>query len=129
MNPVSEFGGGGFLSTPTDLATWVKAFYGGSLLPGPYLDDLARNSQPDPLPTRDPGDRIRSQRYGLGTWISETRFGRSFGHGGYFPGYLSGAIYFQEPDLAVAIQTNMVAESLDLSLTILDIAEAYVAGS
>ena len=62
----------------------------------------------------------------LGTWISETPFGRAYGHGGYFPGYLSGAMYFDGADLAVAIQTNKVVGTLDLSLAMLDVAEAFM---
>ena len=129
MNPVSEFGGGGFISTPTDLATWARAFYGGSLLPGPYLENLTREAQPDPFPTEDPGNRILAQNYGLGTWITDTPFGRAFGHGGYFPGYLSGVAFFEGPNLAAAIQTNQVVGDLDLSLTLLDMVEAFVEGS
>lgn len=124
MNPVSEFGGGGFVSNPSDLTRWARVHFGGGLLEEPYLDEVTRDPAPDPFPTPDPEGRARSQSYGLGAWIMETDDGRGFGHGGYFPGYLSSLIYFEASEIAVALQTNRVAD-VDLSLPSIEIVEIF----
>ena len=48
-----------------------------------------------------PGDR-----YGLGVQIRQTEFGETYGHGGWFPGYLSEMEYFPEQHVAIAVQIN-----------------------
>jgi D-alanyl-D-alanine carboxypeptidase len=45
-------------------------------------------------------------RYGLGVIIRQTPLGVSYGHSGFFPGYLTEAAYFPDLRVSVAVQIN-----------------------
>lgn len=100
VNPQMEWTGGGFASTPGDLARWAKDMYEarafnrkmvGEMLNG--VDATGRGGGKD-------------AKYGLACQIRKTEFGISYGHGGWFPGYLSEMEYFPDYKIAVAIQFN-----------------------
>jgi D-alanyl-D-alanine carboxypeptidase len=99
FHPQTEWTGGGLFSNSQDLARWAKALYEGRALPHPYLDELlgsvAEIESEDPTPA-----------YGLGVFIGEGELGRTYGHGGFFPGYNSRMLYYPEHGLAVAMQIN-----------------------
>jgi D-alanyl-D-alanine carboxypeptidase len=46
----------------------------------------------------------RGDKYGLGVQIRESPWGVSYGHGGWFPGYLSEMEYFPDHKVAIAVQ-------------------------
>ena len=48
----------------------------------------------------------RGDKYGLGVQIRESAWGVSYGHGGWFPGYLSEMEYFPSKRVAIAVQIN-----------------------
>jgi D-alanyl-D-alanine carboxypeptidase len=48
----------------------------------------------------------RETKYGLGAIIRKTQVGTSYGHSGFFPGYMTDMAYFPEHKVAVAIQVN-----------------------
>jgi D-alanyl-D-alanine carboxypeptidase len=48
----------------------------------------------------------RETRYGLGAIIRKTPTGVSYGHSGFFPGYMTDMMYFPEQKVAVAVQVN-----------------------
>ncbi len=97
INPQFEWAGGGFASTTEDLARWAKALYEGEAFDPELLDAML-----DGVPARlGPG-----VTYGLGVIIQETPLGTSYGHSGFFPGYLTQMAYFPEQRLAVAVQVN-----------------------
>ena len=48
----------------------------------------------------------RETRYGLGVIIRKTAAGTSYGHSGFFPGYMTDMMYFPEQKIAVAVQVN-----------------------
>ena len=98
INPQLEWTGGGYASTSQDLARWAKMMYEGkafdaSLLPQ-MLDGVAA-----PMLGRE-------AKYGLGVIIRKTPAGTSYGHSGFFPGYLTDVMYFPEQKIAIAVQTN-----------------------
>lgn len=98
VNPQLEWTGGGWASTSQDLARWAKIMYEGKayssdLLPQ-VLDGVAA-----PMLGRD-------AKYGLGVIIRKTAAGTSYGHSGFFPGYLTDMMYFPEHRFAIAIQVN-----------------------
>jgi D-alanyl-D-alanine carboxypeptidase len=97
INPQCEWAGGGFVSTAVDLARWGQALYGGRVLSPTALETTLAG-----VPARTG----RGDRYGLGVQIRPSPWGLSYGHGGWFPGYLSEIEYFAGPRLAVAIQFN-----------------------
>jgi len=99
INPQFEWTGGGFASTAEDLARWAKALYEAKAFGRKYLDEML-----DAGPPRE--GRGGGGKYGLAVQIWQTDFGTSYGHGGWFPGYLSQMEYFPEHRFAVAIQFN-----------------------
>ena len=48
----------------------------------------------------------RDTKYGLATIIRQTPVGISYGHSGFFPGYLTDMTYFPQQKVAVAVQVN-----------------------
>ncbi|NIM49532.1 MAG: serine hydrolase [Gemmatimonadales bacterium] len=97
INPQFEWTGGGIASTAEDLARWGKALYEGrafdeSLLPV-MVDGVDARLGPN-------------TRYGLGVIIRPSPLGKSWGHSGFFPGYLTEMAYFPEHRVSVAVQLN-----------------------
>jgi D-alanyl-D-alanine carboxypeptidase len=98
INPQFEWTGGGYASTAQDLARWAKMIYEGKAF------------SPDLLPQVLDGVSApmlgRETKYGLGVIIRKTQVGTSYGHSGFFPGYMTDMAYFPEHKVAVAIQVN-----------------------
>lgn len=97
VNPQFEWAGGGFASTPSDLARWALALYTGRAFDASLLDAML-----DGVPAR----LGRGSRYGLGVIIRDTEHGPSWGHSGFFPGYLTEMAYFPELGVAAAVMVN-----------------------
>lgn len=98
INPQFEWTGGGWASTSEDLARWAKFIYEGkafdvSLLPQ-VLDGVSA-----PMLGRE-------TKYGLCVIIRKTAAGTSYGHSGFFPGYVTDMMYFPDQKIAVAVQVN-----------------------
>ena len=98
INPQFEWTGGGYDSTAQDLARWAKMIYEGKAF------------SPDLLPQVLDGVSApmlgRETKYGLGVIIRKTTAGTSYGHGGFFPGYMTDVMYFPEHKVALAVQVN-----------------------
>jgi len=98
INPQFEWTGGGFASTAQDLARWAKMMYEG------------RAYSPDLLPQVLDGVSApmlgRETKYGLGVIIRKTSAGTSYGHSGFFPGYMTDMMYFPDSKIAIAVQVN-----------------------
>ena len=123
INPQCEWAGGGFATTAEDLARWAKSLYEGKVLAKPYLDQLLTGVEAKE-------GRGSGARYGLGAQIFQSQLGASYGHGGWFPGYLSQVEYFPEQRIAVAIQFNTDAGGKlkrGLRAYILDVARILIA--
>ena len=98
INPQFEWTGGGLACTAPDLARWAKLLYEGRAFdPG-----LVKTMIDEAVPAR----LGRDTKYGLGVIVRPTPFGVSWGHSGFFPGYLTEMMYFPGPKLAVAVQVN-----------------------
>ena len=97
FNPANEWTGGGLVSNPQDLVRWAKALYEGRALEKPYVDELLAT---------DPADKDKPSRYGLGVFVNKTDAGTAYGHGGWFPGYLTMVEYFPAQRVAIAAQAN-----------------------
>lgn len=98
FNPEIEWTGGGLATNPADLVLWARTLYEGQAMAGEYLGEL--------LGSRVPLEPGSEDGYGLGVYIRDTRFGMSYGHGGWFPGYRSLLRYFPDHRVAIAIQVN-----------------------
>jgi D-alanyl-D-alanine carboxypeptidase len=103
-NPSWEFTGGGLVSTPADLARFMKALIEGRILSGPVLAEMIAGWPMEyPLP---------NHRYGLGLQMFDSELGPIIGHSGQFAGYRSLAFYCRDSGLSVALQINADAETL-----------------
>ena len=98
INPQFEWTGGGYVSTAHDLARWAKMFYEGKAF-APDLLPQVLEGVPAPMLGRE-------TRYGLCAIIRKTQAGTSYGHSGFFPGYMTDMMYFPEQKVAVALQVN-----------------------
>jgi len=101
INPQLEWTGGGWASTGQDLARWAKIIFEGkaydpSLLPQ-VLDGVSA-----PMLGKD-------TKYGLCVIIRNTTAGISYGHSGFFPGYMTDMMYFPDKKIALAVQVNTSA--------------------
>ena len=122
INPQFEWTGGGYASTSLDLARWAKMIYEGKAYP-PELLPQVLDGFPAPMLGRE-------TRYGLGVIIRKTAAGTSYGHSGFFPGYLTDMMYFPDLKVAVAVQVNTsVGRSLGkpLSRVLVEVVEVIKA--
>ena len=95
INPQWEWAGGTFVSTAEDLARWANLLYGGDV-----LSASAKNQMMNSLAT---GDGII---YGIGVVIARSKLGRTYGHDGEFPGYLSEVRYYTKHNVAISMLVN-----------------------
>jgi D-alanyl-D-alanine carboxypeptidase len=101
FNPQFEYTGGGYASTAEDLARWAKDLYECKVFNKQMLAQMV-----DAVPAKTG----RGDKYGLGVQVRESAFGISYGHGGWFPGYLSEMEYFPDYKIAIAVQVNTDAQ-------------------
>lgn len=98
IHPQFEWAGGGFASTPRDLARWGRALWGGRVL-DEQRTALLLDAPPAPALGRGVG-------YGIATIAWPGPRGANVGHSGFFPGYLTEVRYWPEHDVAIAVQVN-----------------------
>lgn len=97
VNPQFEWTGGGIASTASDLARWAKLLYEGRAFDSALLKEML-----DGVPAKLGPEA----KYGLGVIIRPTPLGISYGHSGFFPGYLTEVMYFPQSRIAIAVQVN-----------------------
>ena len=97
INPQFEWAGGGYAVSGGDLARWAKALYEGRA-----FDRSLVAAMVDGVPARLGPEA----RYGLGAIVRPTPLGPSWGHSGFFPGYVTEMRYFPEHRIAVAFLIN-----------------------
>ena len=69
-------------------------------------------------------------KYGMGVIIRPTALGPSYGHSGFFPGYLTEVMYFPQSRIAIAVQVNTSAPRATgrpLSSVIIELAKVILA--
>jgi D-alanyl-D-alanine carboxypeptidase len=106
INPQLEWAGGGFATNAVDLARWGHELYGGRA-----LSDKARKLMID---AAVPAKLGAGSTYGLGVIIrppapAAGMTSVTWGHSGYFPGYMSELIYVVDTGMTLAIQINSSA--------------------
>lgn len=104
FDPRFEWGGGGFVTNPRDLARWIADFCEGRA--------FSRKLLPDILTTVDAPDLGKGSRSGLGVEVEPTPLGDAYGHGGYFPGYFTQVRWYPKERIAVALQINTSDDSV-----------------
>jgi len=103
VNPQLEWTGGGWASTGEDLARWAKALYEGKAVDASMVALMV-----DGVPAKL-GPNVK---YGLGVIIRPTAAGLTYGHSGFFPGYLTDMMYFPDKKIAIAVQVNSSAPQI-----------------
>jgi D-alanyl-D-alanine carboxypeptidase len=98
INPQFEWTGGGMVSNTEDLARWAKSMYEGRAFDASLLPEMLSGVAAPMLG--------KETKYGLGVIIRPTRAGLTYGHSGFFPGYMTDMMYFPEHKIAVAVQVN-----------------------
>jgi hypothetical protein len=117
INPQFEWTGGGLASTAADLARWAKLLYEGRAFDSSLMKELLAGVSARLGP---------DAKYGLGVIIRPTPLGLTYGHSGFFPGYLTDVMYFPQLRIAVAVQVNSSATRATgkpLSQMIVELAE------
>lgn len=98
INPQVEQMGGGYVSTTADWVRFIHSLMHGKILSASSLE-IMKTGVAAPITSAE-------DQYGLGMQIRPSPKGTGFGHGGWFPGYLTEVEYFPEADLAIALQFN-----------------------
>ncbi len=104
LDPRFEWAGGGFVSNAEDLARWFAAFCQGRV--------FARKLLPEVFTTVDAPELREGARYGLGVVVHDTLLGKAYGHGGFFPGYVTWVRYYPKQRMAIALQLNTSDDNL-----------------
>ena len=104
LDPRFEWAGGGFISNAEDLARWFAAYCQGRAFNPKLL--------PEVFTAVDAPELGEGARYGLGVVIQDTPLGKAYGHGGFFPGYVTWVRYYPKQRIAVALQLNTSVDNL-----------------
>ncbi len=100
-----EWAGGGFVMNTVDLAQAGKLIYENKVFSQTLMGDFLQGIEAKGL----------GGKWGLGVHIKETPVGMSYGHSGFFPGYLTNMLYYPEYQFAIAFQVNTTnAKNLSL---------------
>ena len=100
-----EWAGGGFVENATDLAKAGKLIYEGSMFSKSLLADYFNGIEAKGL----------GGTWGLGVHMRKSSMGMTYGHSGFFPGYISNMLYYPDQKFAIAIQVN-TSDAKKLSL-------------
>jgi D-alanyl-D-alanine carboxypeptidase len=99
LNPQFEWAGGGYASTGGDLARWARALYSGTVVDTAFLNAHVLQGVVAPM-------LGQNARYGLAVIMRPTPHGMSWGHSGFFPGYLTEMRWYPEHRVAIAVLVN-----------------------
>jgi D-alanyl-D-alanine carboxypeptidase len=106
ISPSILWAAGGLVSTPTDVATFLRALQSGRLLPAALLHRMLT-----PQVTL-PGPPAHRQQVGLGVVLSTLPCGvATWGHGGDLPGYTTQAYTSADGTRQIALAVNAGEES------------------
>ena len=103
INPQLEWAGGGFATNAVDLARWGHELYGGTALSAKARALMIDSAVPAKLGA--------ASSYGLGVIIRPPAVANgmpsvTWGHSGYFPGYMSELVYVVDTGTTLALQIN-----------------------
>ena len=102
-NPQFEWGGGGFASTPTNLANFMTAFRRGRIFPDSLW--IIAIAKPNGVAAE-----VHQWR-GMGVHVDSTSLGSAYGHSGFMPGYVSWVRWYETLGVSVAMQVNASDEA------------------
>lgn len=96
FDPSSEWTGGGLITNPTMLVQFYGALVNDQIVSQESLAQMIAGGWRNP---DTPGSH-----YGFGLFVDDA--GKSFGHGGLWPGYRTHVTHFVPSGITVAVQTN-----------------------
>lgn len=102
-DPSMGWAAGGIVSSPTELARWAIALYGGELLSSASLEAM---TTPNGVTTPEEED------FGLGTFIESDGEHTLAGHTGGIGAYQSYAYYLEDKDVALVVLSNQLPTDL-----------------
>jgi D-alanyl-D-alanine carboxypeptidase len=100
-NPQCEWTGGGVASTAGDLAKWAKLLYEGKVLSASSMRELLNG-----VDASQGRGGSKGEKYGLAVQMRPSDWGMTYGHDGWFPGYLTTVLYFPDHRTSIAFQVN-----------------------
>jgi len=102
IDPTLEFTGGGLVNNPGDMVRWIQALYTGRAI---SKEAAAAILAKPAYPTER--EQASGNYYGLGVFVKDhPSGGKSWGHGGYAPGYRSEMQYLPRYGFSTAVQVN-----------------------
>jgi D-alanyl-D-alanine carboxypeptidase len=102
VNPQFEWTGGGYATTPIDLARWGHALYAG--------DAISATARALMIDAAVPAQLGPGSKYGLGVIVRpSTPVGLTWGHSGFFPGYQTELLHVVDAGVTLAVQINSSA--------------------
>jgi len=104
FDPRFEWAAGGFVANAEDLARWIAAFCQGRAFNSKLLPEVFKGVDAPGLG--------KGARYGFGVVIEDTPIGKAYGHGGFFPGYVTWVRWYSQQRTAVALQLNTSDDAL-----------------
>lgn len=104
LDPRFEWAAGGFVANAEDLARWIAAFCQGRAFNPKLLPEVFNGVEATGL-----GE---GARYGLGVVIEDTPLGKAYGHGGFFPGYVTWVRWYPQQRIGVSLQLNTSDDAL-----------------
>lgn len=109
FNPQMEFTGGGIACTTSDLAKWGKLYYGGKVFTNKSLEMMRTPSGQKTTLDDNAG-------YGFAAFVWNENDQVSYGHTGFFPGYVTIFEYIPDLDISIGMQWNTDKKNPDKSL-------------
>ena len=94
-----EWAGGGYVMNTADLAAAGKLIYEGNVFSKDLFSEFFSGIEAKGL----------GGEWGLGVHMRNTPDGLTYGHSGFFPGYVTNMIYYSDYKFAIAIQVNTSA--------------------
>jgi len=85
-------------------ARWIAAFCQGRAFNSKLLPEVFKGVDAPGLG--------KGAHYGFGVVIEDTPIGKAYGHGGYFPGYVTWVRWYPQQRTAVALQLNTSDDAL-----------------
>lgn len=109
FNPQIEFTGGGIACTASDLAKWGKLYYNGKIFSEESLKMMT-------TPCNQETTLADNAKYGFAAFVWNGNNQISYGHTGFFPGYVTIIEYIPELDISIGMQWNTDKKDPEKSL-------------
>lgn len=121
ITPQFEWAGGGFVTNPSDLAHWIRALMDGKVLTAGALEKMKQSVA---------ARTGRGHEYGYGLQVRPSELGKSYGHSGWYPGYITDVHHLPDLGVTVCVMANtdeMAAFKTNYQSYCVELAKAAIA--